>query len=273
MLTFRAVSPAWLVVHPGPVILPSRFLSGGLAFAAFGAGLLMTSCATPPSRSVSQQVGSAGEIQAGTQIETDPDTKTTKIVAPFVRAESPGGWRTGADVWWEGLWGLRGWAKAGVMLDDCQLYVSCFFRKSFLLASAHDRDGATLAVLQIDQRVTSRGYLIKTVGVIMPRAYLEAHKASGIDVIIEGQREDVKFGISRANSSSPGLAAVPGTDLRIESRRGDVQLTIPAAYVVGFLASLQTAPVGPPTRERRSDQRDAPSVLASLPALHPRSKL
>ena len=230
----------------------------------------MTGCATTssPPPTVSPQVGSAGEIQAGTLIETDPDTKTSKIVAPFVRAESPGGWRTGKDVWWEGLWGLRGWAKAGVMPDDCQLYVSCFFRKPFLLASAHDRDGATFAVLQIDQRVTSRGYLIATVGVTLPRAYLEAHKVSGIDLIIEGQREDVKFGISRTNSSSPGSAAVTGIDLRIVRQRGDVQLTIPAAYVEGFLASLQTAPEVPPTRERKSEQHDAPTQLASQSALH-----
>jgi len=235
----------------------------------------MTSCATPPPPPppVAPQVGSADEIQAGTLIETDPDTKTSRIVAPFVRAESPGGWRTGENVWWEGLWGLRGWAKAGVMPDDCQLYVSCFFRKPFLLASAHDRDGATFAVLQIDQRVTSRGYLIATVGVTMPRAYLEAHKASGIDLIIEGQREDVQFGISRTNSSSPGLAAARGIDARIASQRGDVQLTIPAAYVEGFLASLQTAPEVPGTRERKSDHPEAPSQLASQTALHTRYQL
>ncbi len=222
---------------------------------------------------MAQQLGSAGEIQAGTQIETDPFTKTTKIVAPFVRAESPGGWRTGEDVWWEGLWGLRGWTKAGEMPDDCQLYVSCFFRKSFLLASAHDRDGTAFPVLQIDQSITSRGYLIKTVGVTLPRAYLEAHRASGIDLIIEGQRDDMQLGIIRTNSSSPGMAATTGVDLRVQKQRGDVQLTIPAAYVEGFLASLQTTPEIPAPRKPRSDPRDTPSVLASQSALQTRDQL
>jgi hypothetical protein len=139
------------------------------------AGCTTASLEGPPNPSI------ATAVTAGTTRKTDQYTKITTITGPEMKF----------DPSYRGYWMLRfvtAKASDGEVLGTYQLYVSYWAQDWAFLDRAHDRDGTSLELISIDRDV--RNGISEIVGITVTRAYLEAHRGTGIDIRIDGKREN-----------------------------------------------------------------------------------
>lgn len=174
--------------------------------------LVAASCALPDMGPT--PLTNAATVQTWTKQTNDPYTKTVSFTGP-TQSLPP----AAQDDWHAGQWHLEASMHDGVLNDVVELSIYYYRSENWgwaMLDRAYDIESNPLSVGVIVRRVEQGSPdvdgvnvpdLAEFVTVALPRAYLESHRASGINLKVMGN----------------GGAAI---------------VVVPAAYIDGFLAAL-----------------------------------
>lgn len=172
-------------------------------FAALLPIALLTACMTPaPAPAAWHPLTDSAQVAAATRVTHDDYKKATAFV--------------GANASENNSLYLRGWRDDRTKALDLQIYATSFYSGEWrFYGEAYDSDGSKLDFISIDKKVDSCGsargcYYEEAVGLNVSRAYLEAHKETGIRYKVSG-------------------------------KVGEFTGFLPAAYVKGFLASVDAS--------------------------------